>query len=118
MENSLCILVRRSPYGTIHAAEALRHLNGASAGGLKTAAVLVGDGVYSAKEGQETDTTGWTSLSAALKRALEDGPWVYAHEPSLKERGLGLDDLVPGVKTINDVEMATLLAGSRWLMLF
>ncbi len=118
MENSLCILVRTGPYGTIQAAEALRHLNGAVASGMKVTTILMGDGIYLGKEGQVTETTGWTSLSVALKQTLKDGSRVYAHEPSLQERGLSLEDLVPGIQSTGEVEMATLLAGSRWLMIF
>lgn len=118
MEDSLCILVRTGPYGTIHAAEALRHLNGAVASGVKVTTILMGDGIYLGKEGQETETTGWTSLSVALKQTLKDRPRVYAHEPSLQERGLSIDELVVGVQTIDDVEMANVLGRSEWLMIF
>jgi sulfur relay (sulfurtransferase) DsrF/TusC family protein len=102
----------------MQAAEAIRHLNGAVASGVKVTTILMGDGIYLGKEGQETETTGWTSLSAALKQTLKGGPQVYAHEPSLQERGLSLEHLVPGIQTTDDVAMATLLAGSRWLMIF
>ena len=118
MRDSLCILVRTGPYGTIQAAEALRHLNGAVASGMKVTTILMGDGIHLGKEGQETETTGWTSLSVALKQTLKDGSRVYAHEPSLQESGISLDELVPGVQTIDDVEMANILGRSQWLMIF
>ena len=68
--DTLCILVHRPPYGRIHAAEAIRHLNGASAYGLKVTAILLGDGVYLAKRSQAPGTTGWTDLSSALHDSL------------------------------------------------
>ena len=71
MNKSLCILVRRAPYGTIHAAEAFRHLAGALNSGLKVTAILVDDGIYIAKDNQETRTSGWTSLSESLSSFLK-----------------------------------------------
>ena len=53
MSDSICMIIREAPYGTIQAAEAARHINGAIAGGLKTTVVLIEDGVYLAKEDQQ-----------------------------------------------------------------
>lgn len=80
MARSVCILLRSAPYGTMNAAEALRHLNGMVANGLEATAVLVGDGVYLARDGQRAEEARWTSLSQALRQALTvrasraDGP--------------------------------------------
>mgnify|MGYP005847410671 CR=1 FL=1 len=122
MQESLCILVRRGPYGTIHAAEAIRHLNGAVANGIRATAILFGDGVYMAKDGQDTEKTEWTSISRALRQALEgkieNRPQVYVHEQSLQERRLDLSDLVPGVLAIDDQGIARLIANSQWVMIY
>ncbi len=122
MQEFLCILVRRGPYGTIHAAEAVRHLNGAVANGIRAAATLFGDGVYIAKGSQDTEKTDWTSISVALRQALEvkieNRPQVYVHEQSLQERGLDLSDLVPGVSPIDDQGIARLIANSQWVMIY
>ena len=61
MENSLCILLRHPPYGQIHAAEAIRHM-GARLEGIETSLVLVDDGVYVARDEQNTGGTNWTPL--------------------------------------------------------
>lgn len=122
MMESLCIIVRRGPYGTIQAAEALRHINGAVASGLKVSAVLLEDGVYMAKDSQDTEKTDWTSISRALRQALEAKgmvrPDVYVHEQSLQERGLNPADLVPGVLAIDDMGIAKLVSDSQLVMIF
>lgn len=68
--NSLCIAIRKGPYGMLSAAEGVRHLIGAAQTGMSACAVLVDDGVYLAKQGQDPGGTAWTSLSAVLEQAL------------------------------------------------
>ncbi len=128
MARSVCILLRRAPYGTMNAAEALRHLNGVVANGLEAVAVLVGDGVYLARDGQRAEEAGWTSLSQALNQALtfrapraedpETRAKVYAHRPSLERRGLQETALVPGVELISDQELARIVGEAEVVLIF
>jgi sulfur relay (sulfurtransferase) DsrF/TusC family protein len=122
MNESLCILVRRSPYGTIHATEALRHLAGALSSGLKVAEILVDDGIYMAKDGQEAVVFGWTSLSESLSFLLskEKGEdiKVYVHGPSLRARGMEKEKFIEGIELIDDKKLAELLGASHSVMLF
>ena len=123
--HDLCIVIRRAPYGTLAAAEGVRHLIGATETGMSVCAVLVDDGVYVAKQGQDPDDTGWTSLSGALARTL--GPRavdssaqarVYAHRASAETRGLDDLDLIPGVESIDDAQLAGLLTSAAALLVF
>jgi sulfur relay (sulfurtransferase) DsrF/TusC family protein len=128
MARSVCILVRRAPYGTMKAAEALRHLNGAVANGLEAAAVLVEDGVYLARDGHRAEGAGWTSLSQVLRQALTpksdrtEGPAnrirVYAHRASLERRGFRESALVPGVELISDQELARVVGEAEAFLIF
>lgn len=124
MSKQLCVLVRRAPYGTIHAAEGIRLALGGVSNGLQTALVLVDDGVYAGKDGQEVAETGWTALSGVLHQALatvkKEGPAleVYVHAPSLKERGLGAGELIPGAKVLDDAGLAVFLARSEKVAVF
>ncbi len=52
VKNSLTILIRRSPYGQIHAAKAIRHMDGALGDGIQTNVLLVDDGGYLAARGK------------------------------------------------------------------
>ena len=128
MVKSVCILVRKPPYGSMDAAEAVRHINGALAAGLRTRAVLLGDGVYVAATNQEAEVAGWTSLSAALEQSLISGASlregavnraeVYAHGPSLEQQGLTGERLIEGAQVITDAELAEILAGSDSVLVF
>jgi sulfur relay (sulfurtransferase) DsrF/TusC family protein len=122
MNDSLCILVRRAPYGTIHAAEAFRHLVGALSFGLKVTMILVDDGVYMAKENQKAETFGWTSLSKSLNAFLSSKSGknikVYIHNPSIKSRGIKNNQLIKGIELINDERLVKFLGTSHSLMLF
>ncbi|MCL4459794.1 MAG: DsrE family protein [Chloroflexi bacterium] len=128
MAKSFCVLLRRSPYGTIHAAEAVRHINGGVTYGLKTTAILIDDGVYAAKAGQHSEETGWLSLSEALAQTLklsttlpdgtENRARIYAHGPSLMARGLRSADLVPGVQVIDAEETGHLLAQVEAVLIY
>ncbi len=118
MAKTLCVILRKPPYGSLDAAEAVRHLGGALGNGLRPVGLLVDDGVYLAKAGQQA-AGGWTDLSAALADLLaqtgtdSDGGGrraaVYVHGPSLRARGLGETDLVPGCHVVDEAEAAALL---------
>jgi len=122
MNDSLCILVRRAPYGTIHASEAFRHLVGTLSLGLKVIMILVDDGVYMAKEYQRAETFGWTSLSKSLNAFLSSKNGqnikVYIHNPSIKSRGMKKDQLIKGIELIDDKRLVEFLGTSYSVMLF
>ncbi len=122
--DTFCILFRKAPYGTIEAAEGLRHLI-AAARMMAARAVLLDDGVYLAKRGQEPGDSGWINLSQTLENALADcgaDPscqlHVYVHEGSLKERNLDPAALVSGVELADDDQVATVIAEARRMLIF
>ncbi len=117
-KNSLTILIRRPPYGQIHAAEAIRHMGGALEA-LQTNVLLVDDGVYVARDGQDAGSTGWTSLVAPLAKGMAKGARVYLHTPSAQARGLLTDEhFVIGVEPVDDAGVARLLTESDLVMVY
>ena len=119
MKNSLSILIRRPPYGQIHAAEAIRHMGGALGDGIQTNVLLVDDGVYAARGGQDTGTTAFTSLADPLAKGIAKGARVYMHVPSAQMRGLLNDaQTIPGVDCIDDDGLTRLLAESDTVMVY
>jgi sulfur relay (sulfurtransferase) DsrF/TusC family protein len=115
---TVCVLLRQPPYGSLVAAEAVRHLSGALANGQRAVGLLVDDGVYLARPGQQA-AGGWLDLSRALANLLaleatdDSGEArravVLVHEPSLRERGLEKTELVPGCRVVDESEMAAVL---------
>lgn len=118
MPKTLCIVLRKAPYGSLDAAEAVRHLGGALSNGLCPVGLLVDDGVYLARAGQQ-GAGGWTNLGAALEDLLaqtatdpdggERSAAVYVHGPSLRVRGLSEADLVPGCRVVDETEAAVVV---------
>jgi sulfur relay (sulfurtransferase) DsrF/TusC family protein len=118
VKDSLCILIRRPPYGQIHDAEAVRHLGGALSDHLEACAVLVDDGVYAAHAAQDAAGTGWTALSPVWAQHLAKGARLYVHAPSAHARGLAAEQLVPGLQWIDDDRLAQLLAECDAVMVY
>ena len=123
MSDSICMIIREAPYGTIQAAEAARHIiNGAIAGGLKTTVVLIEDGVYLAKEDQQAKDAGWTSLSEVLKQTLQgkrsDLVKFYVHDESALYRNINTADLMGGFEMAGGTDIAEIVAGAKKVMLF
>ena len=119
MKNSLALLIRRPPYGQIHAAEAIRHMGGALGEGILTNVLLVDDGVYVARDGQDVSGTAWTSLVQPLAKGIAKGAHVYLHTPSAQARGLLNDEhFVIGIELVDDGELARLLTESDIVMVY
>jgi sulfur relay (sulfurtransferase) DsrF/TusC family protein len=122
LPNRICMIIRRAPYGTIHAAEAARHINGALSNGLETVVVLVEDGVHLARNNQRADSVGWTSLSDTIVQAIKgkNGSLVklYLHDESARSRGLAPAMFIEGVTTASEEEIAGMIAEAPCTMIF
>lgn len=122
MAEAVCMIIRKAPYGKIHDAEAVRHVNGALASGLEPIVILTGDGVYLARDGQEASKAGWTSLSAALRQVpgAKGGEKArfFVHSESLRDRGLDPRSVMVQFKVIPGSEMAEIVAGCQKVLLF
>jgi uncharacterized protein involved in oxidation of intracellular sulfur len=119
MKESLCVLIRRPPYGQIHASEAIRHVGGALNEGIQTSVVLIDDGVYVARDGQNMGDTAWTPLAPALLKSMTKGARVFVHMPSAQSRGLLQDEhFVTGIEAIDDEGLARVLAASDAVMVY
>lgn len=115
---SIAMILKRSPYGDINAAEAVRHALGAASSELSVDLVLVDGGVLLARKGQDDAGTGFTNLEGALKDCLEMGVPVYADGDSLKAHRVRQEDLVDGVKAVSGNEIAILLKDAKTTMIF
>ncbi|HEY3366121.1 MAG TPA: DsrE family protein [Symbiobacteriaceae bacterium] len=121
MDRSICVLISQAPYGTVHAAEGVRHVNGALSQGFQAVAVLVDDGVWVARPGQQPGASGFTSLSDALTAALKASgpvPRVAVHRPSLEARGLTAADLIAGVELVDDAGLTQIITETQFLLRF
>jgi len=126
MSRDVLIVVRHGPYGGFQAAEALRHANGSLSLGFRPIVVLVDDGVYLAKTGQDPSSTEWLSLGGTLEEIIARGLYekkdspaeFYADSDSLRQRSLNPEDLVEGLEPIAHEKIADLMASHRLQMIF
>jgi tRNA 2-thiouridine synthesizing protein D len=116
--SNVAMILKRSPYGDINAAEAVRHALGAVTFEMSVDLILMDSGVLLAKKGQDDTGTGFTNLEGTLKDCIEMGVAVYADDYSLKTQRIGLSDVVDGVKMVGGKEIAGLLKEAKATMIF
>ena len=114
----VAMILKRSPYGDINAAEAVRHALGAASFEMSADLILMDGGVLLAKKGQDDAGTGVTNLEAVLKDCLDMGIPVYADDISLKMQSIGRGDLVEGVQAASSKEIAGLVREAKTTMIF
>ncbi len=115
---NVAMILKRSPYGDINAAEAVRHALGAVSGELSVDLILVDGGVLLAKKGQDDKGTGFTNLEGALKDCVDMGVAVYADTASLKELGVPANEVIENVKLVGAKEIAGLMKEAKSTMIF
>jgi predicted peroxiredoxin len=114
----VAMMLKRSPYGDINAAEAVRHALGAVSFEINVDLILVDGGVLLAKKGQDDTGTGFANLEGVLKDCLDMGVSVYADIASLKARDVASNDIVENVKVVGVKEIAGLIKESKSTMIF
>jgi tRNA 2-thiouridine synthesizing protein D len=116
--SNVAMILKRSPYGDINAAEAVRHALGAASFEMGVDLILVDGGVLLAKKGQDDTGTGFTNLEGTLKDCLEMGVSVYVDAASLKAQRVASNDVVENVKLVGSKEIAGLLKEAKTTMIF
>ncbi len=115
--DKLLVILRKPPYGTANAAEAVRHAGGASGFNYKATLYLIDSGVYSAKKNQADGDTGFSSVGESLE-LLADEMEVYASKASLSEYGLKENDLLECIKVDDGTVLKEALENSQSVMIF
>ena len=115
---AIAMILKRSPYGDINAAEAVRHALGAVSFEMGVDLILADGGVLLAKKGQDDRGTGFTNLESTLQDCLDMGVSVYADTASLKAQRVAPNDLVEHVKIVGSKEIAGLLKEAKATMIF
>ncbi len=115
--DNLLVILRKPPYGTVDAAEAIRHAGAASGFDYKPTLYLVDDGVFSAKKDQDAGDTGFTSISESFE-LLSDEMEIFACQHSLEAVGLKEDDLIEDVKIDTGNVLKEALKNAQSIMIF
>jgi tRNA 2-thiouridine synthesizing protein C len=93
MVGSVCVLIRKAPYGIEDAFAGLRLGLATIANGLKTRIILLEDGILSGVKNQNTEKIGMPSILETMDDLLSLDVKIYCVEDHLKERGIEKDDL-------------------------
>jgi sulfur relay (sulfurtransferase) DsrF/TusC family protein len=115
---TVSIILRRPPYGTVDAPEAIRHALGGITQDLSINLILVDGGVNAARKQQETSDTGYLSAEAGIVDCIDMGAAVYVDKNSLTEEHIGADNLVEGVVPATGPEIAEIIKKSETAMIF
>ncbi len=115
---SINIILRKPPYGTIDASEAIRHALGGITEGISVNLILIDGGVNAARKGQDTSNTEYLSIEEGIKDCIDMNVEIYAERASLKEEGMETTHLIDGVKVLGSSEIAEILSSTDVTMIF
>lgn len=116
--DSISIILRRPPYGTVDTSEAVRHALGGITEDMAVKLILVDGGVNTAKKGQHTDSTEYLNMESGIIDCIDMGAEVYVDKMSMEEERLKSNDIVEGVKILNSSEIADIISNSDTTMIF
>ena len=119
MGNTVAVLMRKAPYGSVYTAEGFRSMMGIGVFEMDISVLFVDDGVYALVKGQDPTALDMKPLGDGFPMLSEFGvDKFYVHGPSLAERGLTPDDLVMDVSVVDDAGAAQVLASSGVVLPF
>jgi sulfur relay (sulfurtransferase) DsrF/TusC family protein len=115
---NICIILRRPPYGSVDASEAIRHCLGGITEDMSVKLVLVDGGVNTAKKGQNTEATEYLNMESGIIDCIDMGAEVYSDKASMEEERLKNGDLAEGVRIANSSEIANIISNSDTTLIF
>jgi sulfur relay (sulfurtransferase) DsrF/TusC family protein len=115
---SISIILRKEPYGTTDAAEAIRHALGGVTEEMEVHLLLVDGGVNAAIRRQDTASTGFVNIGEGIGDCIDMDVGVSVDRKSAMEAGLEQHDLVDGVKLVDRSEIAALIKATDTIMIF
>jgi predicted peroxiredoxin len=117
MEN-ISIVLRRLPYGSVDAAEAIRHAMGGITEDMTVALILLDGGVQAGRKEQDTAETKYVNIAEGIRDCIDMGVAVYADKSSVKKELLEGDDLVDGIVIASSYNIAQVIGESDTAMIF
>lgn len=115
---TLCIILRRAPYGTVDASEAIRHALGGAVEELSVRLVLLGSGANAARKLQDTEGTEYESIASSIEDCIDLDIEVYTDRASIDGEGMDEDALLSGIRVVETDVLAGLIRDSDQTMVF
>lgn len=114
----ISIILRRPPYGTVDASEAIRHALGGVTEDIAVKLILVDGGVNAARRNQDTSGTEYMNSGEGIRDCIDMGVDVYADKLSLKDSHLEADEIEEGIIIASSSEIAELVKESDTTIIF
>jgi len=108
--NSVIVLLRKAPYGSVYTAEAFRTIMGIAVFEMDICVVFMDDGVYSLIKDQNPEKLDMKALGDGFPMLKDFNVNKFVvHDQSLSERGLSTEDLVMDVQIMTSQEISDLM---------
>jgi tRNA 2-thiouridine synthesizing protein C len=119
MGNTVTVLMRKAPYGSVYTAEGFRSMMGIGVFEMDISVLFADDGVYALVKGQNPETLDMKPLGDGFPMLPEFGvDKFYVHDESLSERGLTPGDLVMDVEIVDNARAAQIMQESGIVLPF
>ncbi len=112
------IILRRPPYGTVDASEAIRHTLGGLTEDLEMKLILVDGGINAARKSQDISETPFSSIEEGIRDCIDMGADVLLDKSSVKGHYLDAESLIDGVKIVNSHVIAQVIKESDVTLIF
>jgi len=119
MGNTVTILMRKAPYGSVYTAEGFRSMMGIGVFEMDISVLFADDGVYALVKNQDPAALDMKPLGDGFPMLPDFGvDKFYVHDRSLSERGLTPDDLVIEVEVVDAAGVARILEATGIVLPF
>ncbi len=115
---SISIILRKAPYGSVDAPEAIRHALGGINDDMSVNLVFVGSGVNAARRDQDISGTNYLSVEDGIRDCIDMGVTVFAETKSLDDEQISDKDLIEGVLRAGFDKIGEVLKASGTVMIF
>jgi tRNA 2-thiouridine synthesizing protein C len=119
MGDTVAILMRKAPYGSVYTAEGFRTMMGIAVFEMDLTVIFVDDGVYTLLKDQDPTKLDMKPLGDGFPMLTEfDVEKFLVHDESLQERGLTVDDLLMDVEIVTSAQIAATLESAGKVLPF
>jgi tRNA 2-thiouridine synthesizing protein C len=118
MVDSVCVLIRRAPYGAENAFAGFRLALATAANGIDTKVVLMEEGVLNAVCDQNSADIGMPSILDAMEDLLSLDVGIYCVEDHLDDLGVVKEVLRKEMNYIPETDLSDLILGCQVMTTF
>ncbi len=112
------IVLRRPPYGTVDAAEAVRHALGGITNDFDVNLILVDGGIHAARRDQDVSSTVYSAIGSEIIDCIDMGVNVYADSASADAMQVRYADIIDGIRLEEPQILSEMLRASDTVMIF